>query len=92
MTNSANDTKEWGTTLVVATAGHVWLARGVTFDGTFYHLTDARIVRRWGTSNGLNQLIDGPQKETVLDAPAPLVTVVSQAMLALIPCREGAWK
>lgn len=84
-------TNEWGTTIVVATAGHVWLAKSVTYDGTFYHLHNARIIRHWGTDKGLNQLVNGPRKGTVLDEPAPLVTVVAPAMIALIPCSEGAW-
>lgn len=84
-------TNEWGTTIVVATAGHVWVAKSVTYDGTFYHLHNARIIRRWGTDKGLNQLVNGPRKETVLDEAAPLVTVVAPAMIALIPCSEGAW-
>lgn len=82
---------EWGTTIVVATAGHVWLAKSVTYDGTFYHLHNARIIRQWGTDKGLNQLVNGPRKNTVLDEAAPLVTVVAPAMIALIPCSEGAW-
>ena len=84
-------TNEWGMTLVVVTAGHVWAAQSVTYDGTFYHLHDARIVRSWGTERGLNQLVNGPTKKTVLDDPAPLVTVVAPAMIALIPCSEGKW-
>jgi hypothetical protein len=85
-------TKEWGNTLVVATAGHVWIAKAITYDGTFYHLHDASIVRKWGTARGLNQLVNGPTKETVVDERAPLVTVVREAMIALIPCSEGKWK
>jgi hypothetical protein len=83
--------KQWGATIVVATAGHVWIAREVTYDGTFYHLHGARIIRDWGTQFGLNQLVRGPTKDTVLDAEAPLVTVVAPAMIALIPCSEGTW-
>jgi hypothetical protein len=88
-----NEVKQsWGATLVVANAGHVWFAREVTYTGEFYHLHGARIVRRWGTETGLNSLTNGPTKETILDAEAPLVIVVAPAMLALIPCVEGAWK
>lgn len=85
------DTKHWDTTLVVASAGHVWVAKSITFDGGFYHLHTARIVRRWGTERGLNQLVNGPTKETVLDDIAPLVTVVPAAMIALIPCNDDRW-
>ncbi len=86
------ETKEWGVSLFVATNGFVWAARAVTYDGQFYHLSHARTVRRWGTKHGLNQLVDGPTKETVLDAPADLITVMSQAAIAIIPCREEKWK
>ena len=85
------NTKNWDTTLVVASAGHVWVAKSITFDGDFYHLHNARTVRRWGTERGLNQLVKGPAKETVLDDPAPLVTVVPVAMIALIPCDDDKW-
>lgn len=85
------NTNNWNTTLVVATAGHVWVAKSITFDGTFYHLHNARIVRQWGTENGLNQLVRGPTKKTILDDPAPLVSVVAPAMIALIPCDDERW-
>jgi hypothetical protein len=83
--------KTWDATLVVATAGHVWFARSVTYDGHLYHLHGARIVRAWGTSKGLNELVRGPTKSTVLDQEAPLVSVVAPAMIALIPCDPGSW-
>ena len=91
MTDVTNNAMTWGNTLVVATAGHVWFARDITFDGNFYHLHNARIVRVWGTERGLNQLVNGPTSKTILDEEAPLVTVVAAAMIALIPCSEGAW-
>jgi hypothetical protein len=82
---------EWNTTIVVGTAGHVWIAKSVTYDGHFYHLREASIIRKWGTTKGLNQLINGPTKDTVVDQTAPLVSVVREAMIALIPCNEGKW-
>lgn len=84
--------KEWGVCLFVATNGFVWVARSITYDGTFYHLSYARTIRRWGTKNGLNQLVDGPTSETILDAPADLVSVTSQMAIAIIPCREEKWR
>jgi len=84
--------KEWGVSLFVATNGFVWIAKTVTFDGHFYHLSHASVVRRWGTTTGLNQLIDGPTKETIIDASAPLVTVTDTATIAIIPCREEKWR
>lgn len=32
-----------------------------------WHLTRSRTIRRWGTSNGLAELIHGPKPETILD-------------------------
>lgn len=88
----SEQTKTWGVSLFVATNGFVWIAQSVTYDGTFYHLSHARIVRRWGTEHGLNQLVDGPTKETILDAPADLVTVMAPAAISIIPCREEKWR
>lgn len=77
--------------LVIATGGHVWIARNVMYDGHFYHCTNARIVREWGTTKGLNELVDGPTARTIIDAPADVVTIVAPAMIAIIPCREANW-
>lgn len=30
-------------------------------------LENAKVIRRWGTSKGIGQLVDGPTKDTVLD-------------------------
>lgn len=91
MTQVTEVMKEWGITLVVASAGHVFLARKVLFDGDFYHLHEAQIIRSWGTKRGLNQLVRGPTPNTVLDDAAPLVTVLPAAVLMLIPCDESKW-
>lgn len=36
-------------------------------DGTQCKLTNASVIRRWGTEHGLGQLHDGPTKNTILD-------------------------
>jgi hypothetical protein len=47
-----------------------WVAIGRhSKDGAEHVLTDASVIRRWGTTKGLGQLAtDGPQANTVLDA------------------------
>jgi hypothetical protein len=91
MHENKSENRTWGVSLFVGTNGFVWIARAITYDGTFYHLSHARTVRRWGTDKGLNQLVDGQTKETQLDALADLISVTSQAAVAIIPCRENKW-
>ena len=80
-----------GRVLVVADRGHVWAAENVTFDDDFARLTNARAVRRWGTSEGLNQLAkQGPLASTRLDAAADLL-VSRRALIAVIPCEAEKW-
>ena len=78
------------TCLVVADRGHVWVCESMTETPNWLHLNKARIVRRWGTEKGLNSLVSGPTRDTVLDAPAPVVSVAMRAVIAVIPC-TGGW-
>lgn len=51
----------------------VVLQRGWVAIGTFYQcgdqcrLEDASVIRQWGTTKGLGELINGPTSKTVLD-------------------------
>lgn len=85
------DTKELGRSIVVADRGHVWTAEAVRFDDDWAYLTGAQVVRRWGTTQGLNQLAnDGPQPSTKLDAKADL-QVSRKALIAVIPSEAEKW-
>lgn len=80
-----------GRCLIVADRGHVWAAEDATFDDQWAHLKQARAVRRWGTTEGLNQLAnEGPRGTTKLDAPADL-RVSLRALIAAIPCEAEKW-
>lgn len=46
-------------------------------------ITDARIIRRWGTSRGLGELVDGPLAETKLDDAGTVRAHVLGVVLAL---------
>jgi hypothetical protein len=77
--------------LIVADRGHVWAAQDVTFDDRWAYLKQARAVRRWGTTEGLNQLANqGPLATTRLDAAADL-RVSLRALIAVIPCEAEKW-
>jgi hypothetical protein len=80
-----------GRCLVVADRGHVWAARNVRLDEDFVRITEGRAVRRWGTSEGLNELANkGPLPNTRLDAAADLL-VSRKALIAIIPCEVSKW-
>jgi len=51
-------------------------------------LTNASVIRKWGTEQGLGQLITGPMKETVLD-PCGTVEIHEQTVVADIRCVSG---
>lgn len=65
--------------------------RGWVFVGRYSHdrelgevtLTDASVIRRWGTTNGLPELVNGPLADTVLD-PAGTVRMHELAIVATI--------
>ena len=79
--------KGHGVCLVIADRGHVWVG-DCTVDADWCHIEDARAVRRWGTSSGLNELASkGPLPETVLDDAASL-SVSRRAVIALVPVKD----
>lgn len=83
-------TRKFGRCLVVADRAHVWVG-DVDQDDEYLRITGARAVRRWGTSEGLNQLAaSGPLPSTRLDAAADLF-VSRRAVIAVIPCEAGKW-
>ena len=82
--------RSFGRCLIVADRAHVWVG-DVDQDDEYLRITGARAVRRWGTSEGLNQLAaQGPLPSTRLDAPADLF-VSRRAVIAVIPCEAGKW-
>jgi len=79
-----------GFCLVVADRGHVWVGNARD-EGDYTIVTDARIVRRFGTDRGLNQIAnEGPTAKTIVGAPATL-KVARWAIIAIIPCEASAW-
>lgn len=79
--------------IVVAENAHVFVCENYeeSPDERWVNMTNVRIIRTWGTTKGLNQLIDGPTKDTILDAPAPVISLAYHACLAIIPVNQSQW-
>ena len=60
-------------------------------DGEQVTISDAKVIRRWGTTRGLGELIDGPTSETVLD-PAGTVRAHLLGVVLTIDADADAWK
>jgi len=60
--------------------------------GFWLPVTDSRTIRRWGTTNGLGELIDGPLSGTVLDALVLKETVSVRAILRVIDVEQAKWE
>ncbi len=78
-----------GTAIVVLDRGFVYAGQ-VTIDGDWCVITNARNIRRWGTTRGLGELVDGPLKDTVLD-PVGTVRAPMRAVISVIDARADKW-
>lgn len=61
-------------------------------DGDEYVLLNAKVIRYWGTTQGLGELaVKGPLPNTKLD-PIPLVKFHKSQLIFTICCEESKWK
>lgn len=51
---------------------------------------DASVIRRWGTTKGLGELINGPLADTVLD-PCGTVRANKLAVVMTLDCDGSKW-
>lgn len=66
-----------------------WIAVGEYSEvGDECVLTDASVIRRWGTTKGLGELVNGPLRDTILD-PAGIIRAHKLAVVMQIEC--PAW-
>jgi len=70
-----------------------WVAVGKLYrNGYYLELREARIVRRWGTTQGLGQLAaDGPRENTVLDTAPAGLRFHELSVVCVFPCSD-AWR
>ena len=82
--------KKAGVRIVVLQRGWVVVGR-FSQEGSECLLTEASIVRRWGTTRGLGEIAEGgPTKSTVLDA-TPDLHFHELTIVLSIDCDEKAW-
>ena len=77
-----------GLQIVVADRGFVYVGQTVV-NGDMVTITDARNIRKWGTTKGIGQLaLSGPTNDTVLDAAGEVV-VPLKAVIHFIKCKTN---
>lgn len=68
-----------------------WVVVGdVAKDGSELVITDASVIRRWGTKKGLGELVSGPTASTVLD-PAGTIRAHELAVVLTIDVDAEKW-
>ena len=53
-------------------------------------IKNASVIRRWGTTKGLGELVNGPTKSTVLD-PAGTIRAHALTVVLSLDVDEAAW-
>jgi len=75
--------------IVIGQRGWVWVGYWAQ-DGETVTLSRAKNIRKWGTTQGLGELVDGPLGATVLD-PAGTVTMHILGVVATLHADRDAW-
>jgi hypothetical protein len=76
--------------IVILDRGFVLVGK-VRIDGDWIETTDAKMIRRWGTTKGLGELaLGGPTAQTKLD-PMGSVRSPLRALIGLVSCEASKW-
>jgi hypothetical protein len=76
-----------GMRIVVLERGFVYVGN-VSVDDDFVTVINARNIRRWGTTAGLGELVNGPLKDTKVD-PCGDLLIPLRAVIHFIQCQKG---
>lgn len=74
-----------GQQLLVLDRGFVYYGKNVSISGDMVSVSGAKNIRKWGTTKGLVELINGPLKETVVDDTGDIL-VPLKAVIHFIKC------
>ena len=79
-----------GLNIVILDRGFVYVG-DVSLQGDWLLITNAKNIRRWGTSQGLGELAaKGPQSETKLDMGGTIKAPL-RAVIGLLKCEASKW-
>lgn len=78
------------TKIVILQRGWIYIGK-FTRENTDCKLTNAYCIRRWGTSKGLQELVNGPTSSTVLDKCEGLVEFDYLTVVHTISVNESRW-
>jgi hypothetical protein len=84
-TENAIGGKQLGQHIAVLDRGFVYVGEIEEYPDRL-HIKNARNIRKWGTTDGLGELRNGPLTTTQLDTVGEVV-VFKHAVLHLIPCK-----
>jgi len=87
---SMHDNRLWSIQIVVLISGFVYVGT-VTTDNGWVTITNAKNIRKWGTSNGLGELVNGPMPSTILDDVGEL-RAPFHALIHMINVEQDKWK
>lgn len=76
--------------IVIAPRGWIFIGYTHKEDNNLV-IERANVIRVWGTTKGLGELITGPTKDTKLDQ-CGTTRIPLDAIIALIDCEESKWE
>lgn len=71
--------------ILVLDRGFVYYGKNVSILGDMISVSGAKNIRKWGTSRGLGELINGPLEETIVDDTGDIL-VPLRAVIHFIKC------
>ena len=78
-----------GVNIVAADRGFVWVG-DCERSGDCLLIRNTRNIRKWGTTRGIGELVNGPTEETVTDNQGEVV-IPWHAVIHITKCKPGSW-
>ena len=77
--------------IVILQRGWVYIGR-FSRDGNLCQLKNASCIRQWGTTKGLQELVNGPTSKTILDKCDGVIEFDWLTVIHTISVNESLWK